>query len=160
MTIELVRSWTRNDHLELATPARQIAQAGAICLRPRGEFGETEVLLISSRSHGGWGIPKRHIEPGETSFEAAQREAFEEAGVIGEVTKQRIGSFSYHKDKEGRLLRYAVAVHLLSVHDTAIDYPEKNSREVKWVPITTAGPELAYSGLREVFDKVISPVCP
>ena len=55
------------------------------------------------------------------------------------MTKLRIGSFSYHKDK---------------------DYPEKNSREVKWMPITTAGKELAYSGLREVFDKVIAPVCP
>lgn len=52
----------------------------------------TEVLLISSRRTGDLGIPKGHMESGETANEGAAREAFEEAGVRGTVTKDLVGA--------------------------------------------------------------------
>jgi len=39
-----------------------------------------EILFVGSRRNGRWGLPKGHIEAGETSWAAARREALEEAG--------------------------------------------------------------------------------
>lgn len=136
--------------------ARSILQAGAICLRERNGQSQPEVLLITSRSNGGWGIPKGHIEPGETSRDTAQREAFEEAGVMGFAGKQPVGFFSYGKNKNGRYQQYAVVVHLLSVQELAVEFPEKGDRVSKWVPVAAAGDGISYDGLRRIFAAGIS----
>ncbi|WP_237361717.1 NUDIX hydrolase [Rhizobium gallicum] len=100
------------------TPARvdDVHQAGAVCLR-RDRKGQIRVLLVGSRRSGRWGLPKGHIEPGENSRAAAQREAFEEAGVTGLVSDEVFGTFTYFKD--GSRNRYRVKVHLLEALSVA-----------------------------------------
>jgi 8-oxo-dGTP pyrophosphatase MutT (NUDIX family) len=74
-------------------PAGQIPtddRAAAICYRPKGET--IEFLLV--RSHGGgWIFPKGHIEAGEKAWQAAEREAFEEAGASGGIRRERLTTF-------------------------------------------------------------------
>ena len=53
-----------------------VEQAGAICYRPSRCGKEVDVLLVTSRRNGAWGIPKGHVERGETTYAAAAREAF------------------------------------------------------------------------------------
>ncbi len=43
------------------------------------------ILLISTRGGKRWQLPKGHLEPGETSEQAAVRETREETGVLGKV---------------------------------------------------------------------------
>jgi len=46
------------------------------------EQGKTFVLLVKQSGHTlGWGIPKGHMEPGETYSKTAIREVKEEAGI-------------------------------------------------------------------------------
>lgn len=71
-----------------------VQQAGAICFRTSAD-SLPEVLLVTSRRNGRWGIPKGRIEAGETARAAAAREAMEEAGVRGRVSSDAIGSFVY-----------------------------------------------------------------
>jgi 8-oxo-dGTP pyrophosphatase MutT (NUDIX family) len=117
-----------------STEQTTIKQAGAICYQKRD--GKLSVLLIGSRRHGRWGIPKGTIEIGETSWKAAVREAFEEAGVNGKCARQQLGSFIYLKD--GRDTHYEVRVHLLKVSSMASDFPEKGQRSMAWVTIDEA----------------------
>lgn len=49
-------------------------------------FYEGRVVMISS-SRGTWILPKGGWEQDETAQEAAAREAYEEAGVLGPVTQ-------------------------------------------------------------------------
>jgi len=86
-----------------------VEQAGALCFRQVESGGEPEVLLISSRRTGDWGIPKGHMESGETASEGAVREAFEEAGVRGIVTRDPVGSFSYQKSGTSSIFRSLVS---------------------------------------------------
>lgn len=44
-----------------------VVQAGAICYRRARATDGYDVLLISGRSTGRWGIPKGHLEAGETT---------------------------------------------------------------------------------------------
>lgn len=137
-------------------PVRPIMQAGALCVRRQGPHDESEVLLISSRSTGLWGIPKGHMEPGETVRQVAEREAYEEAGVRGIALEPAIGQFSYRKVPrlEQRLKSYLVAVHLVFVQGLMIDYPESGARRVEWMPMRVAAGEVANSELGRIIGRL------
>lgn len=138
------------DHGEAEAPGPLVEQAGAICLRGSAWHGDLEVLLIASRNSGGWGIPKGHIEAGETSHHAARREAFEEAGILGDAAEPALGSF-FH-DKRGRGARYRVTVHLLQVRSSLPQFPEQGTRKTKWVPLAIASQEVANRDLARILD--------
>lgn len=52
--------------------------AGAVLFLRRGET--LQYVLVQSRT-GEWGFPKGHLEAGETEYQAALREIFEEIGA-------------------------------------------------------------------------------
>src|SRR5262249_54207523 len=69
-----------------------IYQAGV--LPARGDH----LCLITSRSGRRWGLPKGAVEHGETGPAAALREAWEEAGLQGQISGGAIGIYLYRKD--------------------------------------------------------------
>lgn len=133
------------------TTARDILQAGAICYRRNGS-GQLRILLVGSRRNGRWGVPKGHLDPGETTAQAAGREAFEEAGVSGSVEASVFGSFSYRKDSSPH--HYHVSVHLLPVAEVQLDFPEKGTRKQRWFPLKAAIRNAAQPGLRALLSRL------
>jgi len=59
--------------------------------------GGTKVLLITTLKSRKWTLPKGIVEPGLSPWFSALKEAFEEAGIRGEVEKQVFGRFEYFK---------------------------------------------------------------
>ncbi|MBW9051071.1 NUDIX hydrolase [Rhizobium mesosinicum] len=104
-------------------------QAAAICLRTSGS-GTPEALLITSRETGRWIIPKGHIRKREQTFICAEREAYEEAGVQGKITRAPLGHYTYVKDREKLL---SVAVHVLRVETEVYWFAERNERSKVWL---------------------------
>lgn len=129
----LHQSRRAEDQLLIAN--RVVPQAAAICLVLR-ENADPQVMLVRSKRTGQWGIPKGGIEPGELSWKAAEREAFEEAGVVGVANSSPVGHFSY--TKHGNLNRYRLAVHVLVQERIVDQYPEQGVRERRLFPITDA----------------------
>lgn len=138
-------------YLSNVSTGRDVQQAGAICYRRRDD-GRLEILLVGSRRNGRWGIPKGHIDAGETSEVKAGRESFEEAGVVGSVEAEIFGIFTYEKDSTPH--RYHVAVHLTEVARIASDYPEKSMRKKARFPLAAATVEASQPGLRELLRKL------
>ena len=104
----------------------------------RAEDG-VEVLLITSRETRRWVIPKGWPIKGKSAAKSAAREAFEEAGVTGKVSKRPVGAYAYDKRlKNGRLQRVRVAVFGLQVESEADAYPEIGQREKAWLPLAEA----------------------
>ncbi len=110
------------------------------------------VLLVSSRRNGGWGLPKGHVEPGETSQGAAAREAYEEAGVIGAISSQPMGSYTYFKD--WRAKRYQVTVYALEVKSAVDDFPDKDERKSRWFSAYQVADVVGQPGLKALLAKL------
>jgi 8-oxo-dGTP pyrophosphatase MutT (NUDIX family) len=98
-----------------------------------------EILLITSRETKRWVIPKGWPMAGLKDYNAARREAFEEAGVGGHMTRKRVGAFRYrkvHPTNGERNLR--VDVYALDVKTTLRSWPEKSERKRQWFPAEVA----------------------
>ncbi|MBY5592358.1 NUDIX hydrolase [Rhizobium leguminosarum] len=127
-----------------------VAQAGAICRR--NAKGRLEVLLVGSRRNDRWGLPKGYIWSRETSSAAALREAFEGAGIIGDVDGTPVGSFTYQKDS--RTNRYTVTRYLLKVPRIATASPEMGLRKTLWFLLKDAVRDAAQPGLRTLLSRL------
>lgn len=76
-------------------PAYYYRQSSVIPYRFKGK--QLQVLVTRSSQNKHWVIPKGIADPGRTLQESAVKEAFEEAGVEGEVGKTALGSYAYEK---------------------------------------------------------------
>jgi 8-oxo-dGTP pyrophosphatase MutT (NUDIX family) len=122
----------------VATNAIILHQAGVIAYRIVD--AKVQVLLITSRDTGRWIIPKGNIDAGATPAKAAQREAYEEAGVKGTITSLLpLGFYTYFKKLEsGEVRATAVEVYLLRVKERLKKWPEKGERKLSWVSTNEA----------------------
>lgn len=106
-------------------------QVAALCWR-RSRKG-VRVLLVTSRDSGRWVIPKGWPMRRRTMPEAAAREAWEEAGVKGEIRPVSLGLYTYRKVLDsGEILPCAVIVYPLEVQVMVRHYPEYGQRSTKW----------------------------
>jgi len=120
-------------------PSRKAAiQYGALPYRVVGDG--LELLLITSRRSRRWIVPKGWPIEGLEPYASAAREAFEEAGVEGEVAQAPLGSFNYVKElRRGAVtVPCRVVVYALGVTHQRRSWPEKQAREYCWVPLEQA----------------------
>jgi len=114
-------------------PAYYYRQSAVIPYRV--EKDKTEVLIISSSTDKHWLIPKGIHEPGLSAQESASNEAYEEAGVTGQISEAEIGCYKYEK-WEGVC---AVSVFIMRVSSMLNEDQWKESqRERRWVAVQEA----------------------
>lgn len=86
-------------HPENAKPFPVLRQYAALPWRMNRD-GLLEVLLATSRRRGLWTVPKRWQVNHRPASQFAEAEAFEEAGVIGQVRSEPTGSDLYSKRRD------------------------------------------------------------
>ena len=113
-----------HDHQIAALPVRM------------GPSARPEILLITSRDRHRWIIPKGWPIKGKADHEAAAIEAYEEAGLTGEMRKAPVGSFQYRKFEDGGHGEATrVDVYLMRVREQRQDWPERHQRMSLWCDI-------------------------
>ena len=126
-------------------------QIGALCWRMHR--GKVEVLLITSRDTGRWVIPKGWPMADRSAPEAAAQEAWEEAGVKGELAPQVLGTYGYDKImKPGSARPCTVEVYPLRVGELAEKFPERKERRRKWFAAEKAARKVAEPSLRDILS--------
>lgn len=124
-------------------------QSGVLCWRMHR--GRVEVLLITSRDTGRWVIPKGWDMPGLTPAQSAAREAWEEAGVKGEINEEGLGLFRYDKVLPvPPVLTCHVQVFALRVHTLSDRFPERKQRRRKWFDTEKAARKVNEPELRRL----------
>lgn len=102
---------------------------------------EPRFLLITSRGTGRWVVPKGWPMRGRTGCQVAALEAFEEAGVTGDMARHSIGFYRYRKHwRDGNAVDCRVEVFPLRVRDERPRWPEQAQRTRTWfTPAEAAG---------------------
>ena len=101
-------------------------------------------ILVVNQNHDSWSLPKGHVDPGETAFEAAKREIHEESGISELEYIKDLGCYERFKigldgnDDKGELKR----IHLYLFKTTQM--------ELK--PIDPINPEARWGSIQEVHD--------
>jgi 8-oxo-dGTP pyrophosphatase MutT (NUDIX family) len=86
--------------------------------------------------------------------EVASQEAYEEAGLIGQIVGKRpFGSFHYGKLVAKETVLCEVRVFLLWVEQQLDDWPEKRERETKWFDASEAATLVDEGGLAEIIGR-------
>ena len=96
-------------------------------------------MLVTSRETCRWVLPKGWAEKNLSGPELAAKEAFEEAGLVGQVAAKSIGSYAYMKRlSKGRELQCNVEVFAMHVELILGDWPERHQRERQWFTLAQA----------------------
>ncbi|MHC5735550.1 NUDIX hydrolase [Nostoc sp.] len=136
--------------------SKVLKQSGVIPYRVNN--GKIEILLITTRDFQHWVIPKGDIPNGMSPPDSAAKEAWEEAGVIGQVDANELGTYKYRK--RGKI--YQVKMYLLPVEMLSEDYPEASKRKRQWVQVNKAIRRVKFNSLKRIlkgFFYVKSHLC-
>ncbi len=115
----------------------------------RYERGALQVLLVTSLGTGRWIVPKGWPIPRLAAFATAAREAFEEAGVRGEISTAVVGHFHYLKHRKTRRTQLCrVNVYALRVDEEVEDWLERGERTRKWFAPESAAEAVAEPELK------------
>ncbi|CAO2829832.1 unnamed protein product [Amaranthus hypochondriacus] len=112
-----------------------------------------QVLMITSPKRHDLVFPKGGWENDETVHEAARREAYEEAGVIGELDPTELGVWEFRSKSrqaisslEGGCRGYMYALKVTEELDT---WPEQENHDRKWLSIREAFDLCRYDWMRD-----------
>jgi 8-oxo-dGTP pyrophosphatase MutT (NUDIX family) len=91
---------------------------------------------------------------GRSNPQAAAREAYEEAGVVGKIASKPIGSFTYEKALKGTTqpAQFQVDVYPLHVDRQLTCWPEVHQRQTAWIEVGQTD-MIANLELRHIIDQ-------
>ena len=103
---------------------KKLVKTGVVATRTRNGF--REVLLVSTKKNR-WGLPKGNLIPRLGKKRTALEEAYEEAGVLGEIRTSRRVRLERS--------RWTLDLYVMRVAKQLRYWPEKGRRTRRWVPI-------------------------
>ncbi|XP_010695949.2 nudix hydrolase 12, mitochondrial [Beta vulgaris subsp. vulgaris] len=148
----------RGRHRQLYEDNRRLV-SGCIPYKVRKGYEEhsiedrLEVLMVSTPNRSDLVFPKGGWENDETVHEAARREAFEEAGVRGNLNEIQLGVWEFRSKSrqavsslEGGCRGYMFALEVTEELDT---WPEQENHDRKWLDIREAFHLCRYEWMKD-----------
>lgn len=126
----------------------------AEAVAPNGDvdLGQIYAALIGRLDRRGrllWSMPKGHVENGEHQWKTAEREVWEETGILGEAF-DTLGTIDYWFVSDGVRIHKTVHHNLLRYVDGEFNDEDPEVTEVTWVPLSELIERLAYADERKL----------
>jgi len=136
-------------------------QVAAVCYRRQGD--SIEFLLVNTNGGGKWTFPKGAPEPAMSHSQAAEREAWEEAGVHGHIEPRHFHLYLHSKGvfwKPPGVREFVIKAFLMDVEH--IDGSHEPDRNPTWFSsddakkILAKGREVKYAReMQAVVDRAL-----
>ncbi len=110
-----------------------------------------KVMLVTNRQQTRWILPKGQIEKGLTDKMVAHEEAYEEAGIIGEIDSDIQQKTIKYTSSTGPVELHVYTMQLVHVFD---QWPENHFRKRKMVNIRTALEMVKKMPLRKLISEI------
>jgi 8-oxo-dGTP pyrophosphatase MutT (NUDIX family) len=128
-------------------PGHFYRQSGVIPYRKRN--GKLELLMVTSTNKKRWVIPKGVKELHLSPRKSAIKEAWEEAGIRGKVTKPPIGDYRYRK--WGGIC--TVELYAMEVRKIVRNW-EESFRDRRWFSHREAVRVIRHKGLQRIMRQL------
>ncbi|RMF40731.1 MAG: NUDIX domain-containing protein [Alphaproteobacteria bacterium] len=131
-----------------------VAQIAALPIR-WDDKRRIRILMVTSRDTGRWVMPKGWMMDGKKPWAAAEIEALEEAGAVGRISRQPIGS--YHYDKlmpDGTAVRCRVRLFPMIVEKLKRNWKERDERKRRWFSPKSAARAVQEKELAELLRRL------
>jgi 8-oxo-dGTP pyrophosphatase MutT (NUDIX family) len=116
----------------------------------RWQDGTPYVLLIRD-AYGHWGLPKGHLENGESPEAAALREVEEETGLRGLMLGPPLQTIDwYFRSRKGLVHKFCHFYLIEAATGEAIPQAEEGITECCWLPLPVAKERISYRNARDV----------
>jgi 8-oxo-dGTP pyrophosphatase MutT (NUDIX family) len=128
--------------------------AGGVVVR-----GEELIVIVPTRRAADGstvlGLPKGHIDPGETALQAAIREVREEAGVDVELMSE-LGEVRYWYSRDGHAVPKVVVFYLFRSRGGDPADHDDEVQEARWMALAEARAALSYETEREIVGRALA----
>jgi 8-oxo-dGTP pyrophosphatase MutT (NUDIX family) len=111
-------------------------KVGVIPFDIRGD--RIAILFVTSQTRGRWIFPKGSLEKKETPELAAKREAYEEAGVRGDLFEHFPFTVPITKKTKNKVVKIPVTYYPLLITEQLDEWPEQDQRQRHWSLLSDA----------------------
>jgi 8-oxo-dGTP pyrophosphatase MutT (NUDIX family) len=148
------RSGSRPPKKSAKLPRAQEISAGGVVLQ-----GEQVVVIVPTRRAPDGSrvlaLPKGHVDPGETTLQAAEREVREETGVSGKLVRE-LGEVRYWYRRDGRTIPKSVTFYLFNYLFGDTDDHDDEVEEARWIDLVEAQTALTHAAEREMVQRALA----
>ena len=154
-----MRERPRHKRRRTDTPVRVETSSGGVVFR-RSDH-DVRFLLIRD-PYGNWGLPKGHLEGGETPVEAAIREVAEETALHDLKVVGQLPTIDWYF-RDGKVIVHKFCHFFLIESQSGEASPQLDEgiTECIWLPISEALERVSYANAREVVraagERLLSP---
>lgn len=130
--------------------------AGGVLVRRRE--GAWNVLVIRD-PYGKWGLPKGHVEPGESEEEAAAREVEEETGLRPDALGPPLGTIQWtFRRGHRKVLKRCTFFLMRSRAGDPVPQKAEGITACAWFPLWEAARKIPYRDTRNVVIRAAAKI--